>query len=183
MDIISVLIIIFVIFIIYNFNIISKVLSLIKNLTILYKCSKILLIIVPIVIIYFHNDMLDPILQYLNIIDKSGLYNSKDKFLFNLGIINKFSNNNLNLNNKPKKCRTNTDRFNNIKRNLSESKKKYVAASQKWKCNNCNNMLEATYEVDHKLPLYKGGNNEINNLQALCRNCHGNKTLQDKIIN
>ena len=182
MDIISILIILFVVFIIYNFNIISKVLSLIKNLTILYKCSKILLIIIPIVVIYFHNDMLDPILQYLNIIDKSGLYNSKDKLLFNLGMIKKISNNN-NLNNKPNKCDTNIGKFNNIKRNLSESKKKYVAASQKWKCNNCDNMLDATYEVDHKKPLYKGGNNEINNLQALCRNCHGNKTLQDKIIN
>jgi len=25
--------------------------------------------------------------------------------------------------------------------------------------------------------LFKGGSNEINNLIALCRNCHGKKTL------
>ena len=36
-------------------------------------------------------------------------------------------------------------------------------------------------EVDHKIPLYKGGNNQINNLEALCRNCHGMKTLVDRI--
>ena len=43
-------------------------------------------------------------------------------------------------------------------------------------------LLDATYEIDHIIPLYKGGNNEISNLEALCRNCHGNKTLLDKII-
>ena len=62
------------------------------------------------------------------------------------------------------------------------AKKKYVAASQQWKCNDCKNILDATYEIDHKIPLYKGGNNEIENLAALCRNCHGKKTLKDKLF-
>ena len=66
-------------------------------------------------------------------------------------------------------------------RNVSESMKKYVASNQKWMCNNCNNLLNATYEIDHIIPLYKGGNNGINNLQALCKNCHGLKTLNDKL--
>ena len=68
------------------------------------------------------------------------------------------------------------------KRNVSESKKKYIASNQQWKCKKCDLLLDATYEIDHIIPLYKGGDNEISNLEALCRNCHGNKTLLDKII-
>ena len=67
------------------------------------------------------------------------------------------------------------------KRKVSDKVKKYVAANQTWKCIKCKKILEATYEVDHIVPLYKGGSNEPNNLQALCRNCHGQKTLEDSI--
>ena len=69
------------------------------------------------------------------------------------------------------------------KRRVSETIKKVVAANQKWHCNMCQNMLDASYEVDHKVPLYKGGDNNVNNLQALCRNCHGKKTIYDKMNN
>ena len=43
-------------------------------------------------------------------------------------------------------------------------------------------ILSASYEIDHKKPLYMGGSNEISNLSAMCRNCHGNKTLSDKLF-
>jgi len=69
----------------------------------------------------------------------------------------------------------------NHKRSVSESKKKYIASNQKWKCSHCNQILDNTYEVDHIIPLYKGGSNELNNLEALCRNCHGKKTFKDKL--
>ena len=42
-------------------------------------------------------------------------------------------------------------------------------------------MLDNTYEVDHVIPLYKGGTNDLTNLEALCRNCHGKKTFKDKM--
>jgi hypothetical protein len=71
--------------------------------------------------------------------------------------------------------------LNNSKRNLTETTKKVVAANQQWSCKMCNRMLEASYEVDHINPLYNGGTNDINNLQALCRNCHGKKTINDKL--
>tara|TARA_B100001057_G_C22625609_1_gene862349 strand:- start:179 stop:598 length:420 start_codon:yes stop_codon:yes gene_type:complete len=67
------------------------------------------------------------------------------------------------------------------KRNINNNVKKFVAANQKWKCSSCNNLLDASYEIDHIIPLYKNGSNDINNLQALCRNCHGNKTIIDSL--
>jgi 5-methylcytosine-specific restriction endonuclease McrA len=64
------------------------------------------------------------------------------------------------------------------KRNVSSLTKKMVASNQQWKCSgSCNQTLDYTYEIDHHIPLFKGGSNEISNLIALCRNCHGKKTL------
>ena len=68
------------------------------------------------------------------------------------------------------------------KRNVSALEKKIVASNQKWKCSKCTQLLDATYEVDHIVPLCKGGDNRIENLQALCRNCHGKKTIYDLYI-
>ena len=69
----------------------------------------------------------------------------------------------------------------NLRSKLNETKKKVVASSQQWTCRNCNKILDASYEIDHIIPLYKGGSNDLNNLQALCRNCHGQKTINDKL--
>ena len=48
------------------------------------------------------------------------------------------------------------------KRSVSETKKKYVAANQKWSCNHCQHLLDASYEIDHIVPLYQGGTNHRN---------------------
>ena len=63
------------------------------------------------------------------------------------------------------------------RRNVSNSMKKIVASLQKWKCGDCANLLDFTYEIDHKIPLFKGGLNSRDNLIALCRLCHGRKTI------
>lgn len=62
------------------------------------------------------------------------------------------------------------------KRSVSETKKKFVAARQNWKCEKCKKQLPAWFEVDHKIRLEYGGSNHIDNLVALCRDCHGEKT-------
>jgi rubredoxin len=62
------------------------------------------------------------------------------------------------------------------KRSVSETKKKFVASQQNWKCNKCEQKLNHTFEVDHVLRLENGGTNEVTNLEALCRECHGQKT-------
>jgi len=62
------------------------------------------------------------------------------------------------------------------KRSVSESKKKFVAAEQGWKCGECKRQLPGWFEVDHKIRLEHGGSNAVDNLVALCRDCHGKKT-------
>jgi hypothetical protein len=63
------------------------------------------------------------------------------------------------------------------KRNVTSLTKKMVASNQEWKCGTCSQTLDYTYEIDHHIPLFKGGSNDVSNLIALCRNCHGKKTL------
>lgn len=68
-----------------------------------------------------------------------------------------------------------------IKRSVSETKKKYVASMQDWKCGQCHNKLTHTFEVDHKIRLEHGGGNDVTNLVALCRECHGQKTAMENM--
>ena len=67
------------------------------------------------------------------------------------------------------------------KRCVSETKKKYVAAQQGWKCNGCGNQLNHTFQVDHKIDLQFGGDNSVGNLAALCNNCHAAKTASNNL--
>ena len=67
------------------------------------------------------------------------------------------------------------------KRCVSETKKKWVASHQDWKCGDCKNKLPAWYEVDHKVRLEYGGTNHVDNLVALCRDCHGKKTASENL--
>ena len=68
-----------------------------------------------------------------------------------------------------------------VKRSVSETKKKYVASMQDWKCGQCNKKLSHTFEVDHKISLEHGGGNDVTNLVALCRECHGEKTAMENM--
>ena len=43
------------------------------------------------------------------------------------------------------------------KRSVSETKKKFVASRQNWKCGDCQEQLSAWFEVDHKIRLEYGG--------------------------
>jgi len=67
------------------------------------------------------------------------------------------------------------------KRSVSETKKKFVAYSQDWKCGKCHTGLDHTFEIDHKMRLEYGGSNDVDNLIALCRNCHGKKTANENM--
>ena len=66
-------------------------------------------------------------------------------------------------------------------RNVTMLMKKKIASDQQWRCGHCLNLLDESYEVDHKLALFLGGSNDQSNLIALCRNCHGKKTASENM--
>ena len=65
------------------------------------------------------------------------------------------------------------------KRSVSETKKKFVASSQAWHCGECKQLLNHTFEIDHRVALTHGGTNDTHNLVALCPLCHREKTARD----
>ena len=66
-------------------------------------------------------------------------------------------------------------------RSVGETKKKYIASQQSWKCAHCGQQLEASFQVDHIIRLADGGTNHVDNLEALCCNCHGKKTMLENM--
>ena len=119
-------------------------------------------------------DVLSPILDFTNI--NEGFNNLNKTFSSNSSSIPHLSHQYM----APQTKRMLNSGHTN-KRSVSESKKKYVAANQNWKCGRCQKVLDATYEIDHKVELQYGGTNEVSNLEALCRNCHGMKTLENRL--
>lgn len=68
-----------------------------------------------------------------------------------------------------------------VKRSVSNAKKRFIGARQGWRCGQCQEQLSASYEVDHKIRLDQGGSNHIDNLVAMCRECHGMKTTMENL--
>jgi len=67
------------------------------------------------------------------------------------------------------------------KRKTSEATKKQVAASQRWTCGLCLELLSSSFEVDHTVPLWNNGTDVRENLRALCSNCHSQKTQKEAV--
>ena len=198
------LVVIFILFLINEFYLKSKITKLFNNFN--KFAYSILLILTIIFGLYTYKKKPEILLNILNPLSKkkqpdifsmsneliNNLYPDKEKITDSQSNITKTD---INVNKNPENIINNiinnankTDNTNsnsNIqvkhKRNVSETKKKYVAAEQHWKCGNCNNELDASFEVHHKVPLYMGGDNDSNNLVALCRNCHGKETVKDKV--
>jgi 5-methylcytosine-specific restriction enzyme A len=58
--------------------------------------------------------------------------------------------------------------------------RKYVFQRDKYQCQSCGKTtLETNLTIDHIIPLSRGGQNDISNLQTLCFICNQQKT--DKI--
>ena len=110
------------------------------------------------------SDLLTPFLDFTNTTNSIGqLYNP------NIPIQN----------NTPQMRRMLNSGGNTTKRSVSETKKKYVASQQGWKCASCQESLPAWFEVDHVKRLADGGTNDVDNLVAYCRSCHGRKTMME----
>ena len=173
---IDVYLIIFIILICILFKCNLLTYEFIKSLSIKSVITNILFIL-PIITMYLEHDNISNIFSNINKSknNRNNSINNRNNSINNRN--NSINNRNNSINNR------NNSKNNNSRRNLNETTKKVVAANQKWTCNMCYKMLDASYEIDHTIPLYKGGNNNIENLQALCRNCHGLKTINDKLMN
>ena len=139
----------------------------------IFKWLKIFAVLILLFLLYkyYNNDELQKsIIHSIDKVDKVPI----DHTFREIG--NYFNNVDKNLN-----CPVNNDNSKKVKRNVTNGQKKYVASIQKWKCGHCKKLLDASYEVDHILALYKGGTNELDNLVALCRNCHGMKTMKERL--
>jgi len=104
---------------------------------------------------------------------------NKNNNNFNGNFNSNYTNNMNNLTPQQQKILTSGGRA--TKRSVSETKKKFVAANQNWCCKHCSKQLSAWFEVDHVTKLEFGGSNEVNNLEALCRECHGKKTALENL--
>lgn len=58
---------------------------------------------------------------------------------------------------------------------LTDEEKRGISAKQQNKCNDCQNE-EIEFEYDHINPIVCGGSNDLSNFQALCSECHFQKT-------
>ncbi len=54
--------------------------------------------------------------------------------------------------------------------------RKYVFERDRYQCQSCSKTkLEAQLSIDHIIPLARGGQNDISNLQTLCISCNQQK--------
>lgn len=56
------------------------------------------------------------------------------------------------------------------------SVRKYVYQRNNYQCQSCGKTNQETQlNIDHIIPLAKGGSNDISNLQTLCKQCNQSK--------
>jgi hypothetical protein len=71
---------------------------------------------------------------------------------------------------------------NNDRYNFTEIERFAILSAQKYTCSICDVDLETgrDFDIDHIIPLANGGKNSLDNLQALCKGCHKEKTKNEK---
>ena len=77
------------------------------------------------------------------------------------------------------------DYYDGVRVNFTERIRELLFRELGETCNHCGFYVDSDeytwgYEIDHKIPLNKGGFNDLSNLQILCRKCHKSKTKSDR---
>ena len=64
------------------------------------------------------------------------------------------------------------------------AKRERILVRDAFRCQSCNRVVSGpSANVDHILPLEDGGTDADDNLQTLCRSCHGRKTRAEQSVN
>ncbi len=59
---------------------------------------------------------------------------------------------------------------------IPQAVRQFVYQRDNYQCQSCGkNQQETTLNIDHIIPLAKGGSNDISNLQTLCQTCNQRK--------
>ena len=74
-----------------------------------------------------------------------------------------------------------TDKAKEKTENWTESRKKIIVKSQRDKCFDCSLTMETPY-LTHKIPLHRGGTNDMSNLKALCEGCYFRAEIQNSYL-
>jgi len=62
---------------------------------------------------------------------------------------------------------------------VTQITKAQIAASQKWCCRICTTLFTGIYHMDHTIPLSFGGEDNRENVTALCVQCHAEKSQNE----
>lgn len=66
------------------------------------------------------------------------------------------------------------------RRNISFLNRTSIAATQRWKCAGCSGPLPPEFVLDHKVPPCKGGTDDLDNMKAVCQNCHSSNRKRSR---
>lgn len=79
--------------------------------------------------------------------------------------------------NKKSNFKDNSNRY-----SFSEMERSAIASSQSYNCNICDIELNDNreFDIDHIIPIANAGKNTLDNLQAICKSCHSEKTRAEK---
>jgi len=68
------------------------------------------------------------------------------------------------------------------RKTLAKASRTLILKSQNYKCDMCHkDISKISPDFDHRIPLAMSGQDEIENIQALCPNCHRIKTQRDRL--
>ena len=56
-----------------------------------------------------------------------------------------------------------------------------IGEAQKWKCPVCKDDISHSYQIDHVVPITKGGDHSPHNIQLLCKPCNLTKGSKDPV--
>lgn len=81
------------------------------------------------------------------------------------------------------------------RRRFTAKERQQVHADYEGRCRACDRLVGLSYQIDHRIPLFRGGKHERANWELLCVPCHAEKTgeeasgnaairrIEDRILN